>query len=135
MATPTTITAHVVANGGGAYPSIPYDTTDPVTNTPDCTFTVGVAEGVRWKARNGDVLVARNTSGAATKGVAVTSVVNVHGRTGDIGPHEVPISGFCVLGPLKLEGFVDGNGYIVAKADAGDYASIEFCVLRFQSVS
>lgn len=132
-ATDITGSIFYLANTGFPYPALPYATGVGHTDEPELTLTAITADGCSWEAEAGDLVFVQNTSGAATKGVKLKAYSNKRGRIGNLADgsveHEVPISGFSLLGPIALDGWTSG-GVALVQPGAGDEASIKVAVIR-----
>ncbi len=94
----------------------------------DVTWTAAdVANGNAFHVTGDQVLLARNTDGAAPHNVTVTSVPDGLGRTKDIGPDSIPANGTRVYPRFGLIGWRQADGMVYVSADA---ATIEFAVLQ-----
>ena len=73
----------------------------------------------QFAAAGKDVVIAHNTGvGAVT--VTITSAADAGNRSGDIETYSIGAGKIAVLGPFKLDGWVQTDGYIYLEASSTD---------------
>ncbi len=102
----------------------PYPTA--VVVLPFSAADVANLNQVQWTGK--EIILAQNTDAVAAHNVTLSSTVDSHDRSGDIGPTSVAASTTVILaGPLPEDGWRNSDGYIYFQADN---VAVKFAVLR-----
>lgn len=80
----------------------------------------------RVKLTGREILIANNTD-TADHNITITSTEDDLGRTEDIASETIAAGNHKVFGPVRLEGWIQSDGYLYFEADN---SSVEFAVLR-----
>jgi len=81
-------------------------------------FEAGDAvNGNQFVATGKELVIARNTDGAAAHTVTIHSTNDPYNRTGDIANYSIPANGFAVFGPFPRLGWIQSDGKIYIDVD------------------
>lgn len=75
-----------------------------------------------------EIIIARNTSGAATRNVTLTSVKDALKRTGDV-TKAITLGTFAIFQASKLEGWQQADGRFYLEADN---VEVTFAIVRLK---
>ena len=88
--------------------------------------TADAVNGNDFLATGNELVLARNTSGANTYYVTVSSVNDPYNRKGDINQYNIPANGYAVFGPFPRLGWMQPDGKIYIDVEN---AAVELAVI------
>ena len=105
----------------GAYPTLPV-----TADSLDAVFTAAdTVNKNQFKPTGNDLIVAWN-SGASPYTITITSIADDKKRTGDITTYSLAAADIAVLGPMKLDGWKQADGYVYLEASN---AAVKFAII------